>query len=305
MFGKLVNRVLNKFGVEIHSVPKQSTDDIVMIHIGNYDLKANGNHALPHLLAVHPGYSANLPRLVCKVKEKYPDLLMYDVGANIGDTVALVRTRCQCSIVCIEGDSKYFELLTQNTAQFVDVQIYNYFLGEESKTISGATEKNVGTLKIVDSIEDTIELLTLDEFIGKNGPFSCAKLLKIDTDGFDLKILRGALNYVSRIKPVLFFEYDKLFLSQVGDDGISTLNQLREIGYDDIIFYDNYGRFLLSDTLNNEIILKQLDNYIVARKGAFEYYDLCVFHKDDKDIAREFIDAEMELQLSNDLSVIG
>jgi FkbM family methyltransferase len=298
--GKLVNKALHKFGVGIHSVPKQPTNDIVTIRIGNYHLKANGNHALPRILEAHPGYSANLPRLACNLKEKYPDLLMFDVGANIGDTVALVRTQCKCKIVCIEGDSKYFELLKLNTAQFDGVEIYNYFLGEENKTISGTTEKDVGTLKIVDSATDKIELRTLDEFIDKNGPFSCAKLLKIDTDGYDLKIMRGAFNYINRTKPVLFFEYDKLFLSQQDDDGVTTLEQLRDKGYEIILFYDNYGRFLLSDTLNNKLMVKQLDNYINARKGAFEYYDLCIFHKDDEDIALKFIDSEMEFQQSND-----
>lgn len=300
MLGKLVNKLLNRIGLEIHTVPKPPTDAVVTIRVGNYELKANANHAFQEISQRHPGYSRNLPRLVSAVKKKYPNLLMFDVGANIGDTVALVRSECECAIVCIEGDSKYFELLKANAAQFRDVAIFNCFLGEERKTVVGATEKSAGTLKIIDSGSGEIALQSLDAFVQENGPFDSAKLLKIDTDGYDMKILRGAVNYIRQTKPVLFFEYDKLFLSQQREDGISTLDQLRTLGYGEIIFYDNYGRFILSDNLNNSKIVRQMDNYIEDRKGAFEYYDLCIFHEEDHDVARQFIESEMELQRSTD-----
>jgi hypothetical protein len=35
-----------------------------------------------------------------------------------------------------------------------------------------------------------------------------SKMLKIDTDGFDTLILKSAVDFLKRAKPIIFFEYD-------------------------------------------------------------------------------------------------
>ena len=45
--------------------------------------------------------------------------------------------------------------------------------------------------------------------------------IKIDTDGFDFKVLRGANNTLKTYKPVIFFEWDKIHLQAQNEDFLS------------------------------------------------------------------------------------
>ncbi len=113
--------------------------------------------------------------------------------------------------------------------------------------------------------------------------FIHTKMIKIDTDGYDLIILRGALKYLETSKPVLFFEYDPYFLQQQDDNGLSIFPILQKIGYQDIIIYDNIGALLLSCNVSDNKILEEIHAYYSGRGGKM-YCDLCVFHKEDKDV---------------------
>ncbi len=266
--------------------------------IGSFQMLINNDHALPYYLKFLPHYSKNFPRIAGHVNKKHSDLVILDIGANIGDTVALVRSEINCPIICIEGDSYFFSILKKNIEQFIQVIPFQIFLGDSSKTITGKTECNRGTLKITEknTVENSekIEITTLDNFFFQHKDINKAKLLKIDTDGYDLKIIRGGLKYINETKPIIFFEYDTTLLSEANDDGLSTLDLLDKIGYSSALFYDNYGRLILSTTLQNKEQVEQMHNYIKKGNGAFPYFDICLFHKIDTNLAEEVIRNEME-----------
>jgi len=296
MLKDILKKIFSFFGLQVKKIPKKIKfiKNLQQIKIGNFEINLNADHTLPKVLKKWPNYSANLPRLASKIKEKYPDLILIDVGANVGDTVALLRKDCFFPIVCIEGDNEYYHLLSQNIKQFKEVSIFQHFLGENSKITKATTTKEDGTARITKS-NDTIKFLRLDKFINTHSNFRSAKILKIDTDGYDLKILRGGLNYIKQTKPILFFEYDEVYLSKVEDKGLPTLTKLKDLGYNKIIFYDNFGRFLLSTELKNHELIKQLHLYIKNKKGGFPYYDLCIFHEIDNDLALKCINNEILL----------
>jgi hypothetical protein len=132
--------------------------------------------------------------------------------------------------------------------------------------------------------------VSLVEFAARH-ELTGVRLLKIDADGQDLAIIRGGLGWISEQQPVLFFEYFEIGLRAAGDDGLSTLQQLRRIGYDTILCYDNLGRFRCAASLANEG-QRQLYGNIAGGRGAFGYYDVCVFHERDADLAEYVIEHE-------------
>lgn len=299
MFKKIIKKTFLFFGIQISKTPvykKICGNKFIKTKVGNFKIKLNATHNLPKILKKWPNYSSNLPRMASVTLKKYPDLSLIDIGANIGDTVALLRSKDYFPIICIEGDGDFFNLLNQNTQQFKEVFIFKYFLGDKSEAIDGIMEQKNGTAKIIKS-DNKIKLITLDKFLKNHPDFQSAKILKIDTDGYDLKIINGGLNYIKQTKPILFFEYDEVYFSNVGDDGLSTLKNLEKIGYSKILFYDNYGRFLISSKLNNHEQIKQLHIYIKNKAGAFPYYDLCIFHTKDDDIAINFIKDEIKFNI--------
>lgn len=296
----IARRFFHFFGIRVSLIPKQERhEDIIKGKVGNFKIFMNADHAIVKNIAQHPSYCANLPRLTQTVIAKYRNMSLVDVGANIGDSVALIRTQVYCPIICIEGDLEYFSLLKKNLKQFKDVLALNDYLGEKDSLIDAETNKRDGTLRIqgtepVIGNTDTLAIKTLDSIVQTHQQkFAHAKVLKIDTDGYDLKIIRGSVDFLRQNKPVLFFEYDRAFLDTLNDDGLSIFETLGKIGYQSILFYDNYGRFLISLDIEQIKKVEQLDAYISKREGSFPYYDLCIFHKDDENIARNLISTEM------------
>ena len=267
---------------------KKSSDPLIKHNINGFTLLLPFSHNLPFILKNHPNYSSNLVRLAKCVKHKYDNMRFIDIGANIGDSVAMLRGEVHFPILCIEGEEQFLAILEKNIKLFSDVYLTKAFLGDETRAIKAVTSKKCGTAYIK---RDAI--LTNDMFIQKlsdvlkNYPdFSIAKMVKIDTDGFDCKIIRGAIEFISKAKPVVFFEYDPFFLDRQGDDGVSVFKFLEETGYQNLLIYDNVGKFLLSTDVSNTDLIQDIHLYFSGRSG-HRYCDICVFHGEDSELFQE------------------
>lgn len=295
MMKQAVKFVFNRAGYRLKKIqPSHTTvsNKLIKCRIGNFDLWFDETHALPHAIDNLIHYGTNVGRLGHSVHQKYRDLVLIDVGANIGDTVAFCRSVDSFPIICIEGDDRYYKILQRNASQFENLQIVKTYVGEKQQRITVQANAHPGTAYLTQSENGkTITLQTLDHLISDGTLPKGAKMLKIDTDGYDLKVLQGAAEYLARDRPVLFIEYDRTLFEQKGDKGTDTLDWLRGLGYVDAVFYDNFGRFMMSADLGSEQIF-QLHNYI--SNGAFQYFDIAFFHKEDEDIARSFRQKEME-----------
>ena len=265
------------------------------IKVGRFELLANLAHPVEGYLDKYAEFARNLPRIAQCIEQKYPQFNIVDVGANIGDTVAVLRSYgVENTIFCIEPLEGYFRLLEKNMPQFDDVFIYNYWLSDTSKNkVSMNLEVKDGTARYAAEGQSTsLNEISLDDLVAHQS-LKNIKLLKIDTDGFDLKILRGSTQLLEQNHPVLFFEYDAVYLQNNQENGWETLEKLRDqMGYEMVFFFDNYGRFLCSVYLSNEQQIKQLLRYIAAYRGKFQYYDMCIFHKLDSDLAMKVIENE-------------
>lgn len=265
------------------------------INIGSYTLVANYQHELDEYLERYQYYSKNFPRIAKYIEQKYKEYVIVDVGANIGDTLALLRSdNIDQHIHLIEGDPIYVGLLERNLHQFSNATLHKTFLGEETSQIQITIDSTRGTANINVGTGVTTDVITLDDLVKKNS-IKNIKLLKTDTDGFDFKILRGSFDVLKRDKPVIFFEYDNVFLSQQNDDGLSIFKDFLNLGYKKAIYYDNFGKFLLSTDIDNSELLAQLYSYINKKEGCtIFYYDVCLFHEEDEELANEIISKEIK-----------
>lgn len=308
MIKQLIKDFLAYFGVSVKPrfrKPLIGKNATVEYAIGKYTITLNRLHVLPFIAKYHPEYDTNLPRIAKFLAGHIPALVAMDIGANVGDTAAYIKNAVDIPVICIEGNDLYFNLLQQNTRQMPGVSAFKTYLGESNTKAAGVvnTINGSASIQISDQVDngssDTITLETLDNFIRKQ-PLNAAdiKLIKIDTDGYDTKILRGATEHLKSVKPVLFFEYDTVLMAKTQEYGLDTLKILRDIGYEDVLFYDNLGRFIVSLPLSNFSNIEQMHNYIQGYKAPFTYYDLCVFHADDRVLAQQFIISETQHQIS-------
>ena len=264
------------------------TDDpIVKVKIGNKQLLMKSSHNLPSLLLKLPYYDSALSRIALFVKQKYNKLTMIDIGANIGDTVSLITDVVQGNFLCVEPDGGYFELLKVNTQNLENVICEKAIisLSDDNDVTTKTLAEVAGTAYLTNGTSEgsnTTLTTTIDSLVNKYPEFSQTNLLKIDTDGYDIKCIKSAVSLLTTTKPIIYIEFSPWHLINIGsDDPLSLFEQLLSIGYSLALFYDNYGYPFMHININQAETLKQLILY-AKRKPNF-YYDILMFHDSRKD----------------------
>lgn len=271
-------------------------DPLVRYQMRGLELLLPLSHDLPANLKTHPHYSSNVARIARHVKGKYPDLTLVDVGANVGDTAAFIRNVIDIPILCIEGDDRFFELLRLNASQFgPHVDLEHIFVGAAAGDFKGnvVSERGTAYWEEDESSSRIVQFMKLREILEAHPLFSRAKMIKVDTDGLDCRILRSDLELLERLKAVLFFEYDPYLFGRFHDDGFQVFQALCNIGYDRLMVYENNGEYLLTTRLTEAQLLEDLHVFYSGRAGA-RYMDVCAFHDEDSDVCQAVRLAEIE-----------
>lgn len=298
---KLIRQILNKIGYDIVKVNVHSADKVNRIKqvlVGGYTLEMPGNNPQISTYKYDPGANSQLGRLSACIATKYPRLSVLDVGANVGDTVAIIKAAADLPVIAVEGDDLAYGFLERNTRQFNDITLIKTFLGEKREVMKLAMEKSGWNTTLVPSEEkgQAIDLKTLDEVLTEQGlQDRTLKLLKVDTEGFDTIILRGAYGLIEQQKPVLYFEYNRSNMDAIGENGLNTLLSLSQYGYRSVIFFDNKGRYLLTAPIDQTGLIGELHRYAKENDSCIAYYDICLFHESDSDLARTFVEQETKL----------
>jgi FkbM family methyltransferase len=295
---QFVNDLLSPIGLAIirtDKTPWKWVKSDVTVRIGQYAIQVSTLNPVAWHYSHTPDLISQLGRLVPLLKRKYPGFAAIDVGANVGDTACIIKSAADIPLLCIEGDEFSFGYLQKNIAQFRNTTAHKLFLGEKTGIVS-AVIQNAGwnlTLKPgTGASASSIKLTSLDDFLATQPAGPAFKLLKIDTEGFDCRIIRGTANYIQKAMPVITFEYNRGNMDAIGELGLPTLFKLREFGYSRVVFHDQNGRLLLATALTQSDLVKDLHEYADCVRGRIGYLDITVFHTADNDVAEEFIQAE-------------
>jgi FkbM family methyltransferase len=136
-----------------------------------------------------------------------------DVGANLG-IHALVLSRCvgaEGRVFAYEPIAPIYQRLTANLALngAGNVVTKPYGLGERTEVLrfdEHAGEFNIGKGRIDSRGSGAIQIRALDdELRGIEAPIS---LIKIDVEGFELAVLKGARELLQRHRPAILLEYN-------------------------------------------------------------------------------------------------
>lgn len=270
-------------------------DPLVRYRIGQVNLQMPLSHQLPYFRRVFPQYSSNVGRIGAAVHDKYPDLSLIDVGANVGDTVAIVRQYAHYPILCVEGSTAYVPLLQRNVEHLGDVEVEASFVGRASGPAAATLRSVGGTAHLAPGSvsQGSILLHSLGDIVMRHPRFGRARLLKSDTDGMDCQIITGAVEYLASVRPVVFFEYDPDLTARSGDKAIHVFDVLEGIGYQYALVYENTGDLMLLLDLRDKRLLSDVDAFFSGRSGG-RYADICAFHETDSDLALSLHRTEME-----------
>jgi len=239
-------------------------------------------------------YDTALGKIAKVLNAKYPSLHAIDIGANAGDTAALIRESAEIPVLCIEGDPILLPLLTENVSRLgPGVVIEPSFVGPDGMAVNLSSANDLGrNTRLVGAIDaqGSVKLRSLQTILNDHPEFGKAKLLKTDTEGFDFDILRQSLEFLRIAKPAVFLEYDPHLRSEEPSAGVEALNALIGIGYSDFIYYDNFGNFLLHTNSQHRSIHADLHHYLASNRRhgtAVYYFDICALHAEDADLVPE------------------
>jgi FkbM family methyltransferase len=261
------------------------SDPEVEVRVYNTKMLLPFSHELPKYIERHPLYMTNLLRLSGLVEQKYGALPAVDIGANVGDTVVVIRQQSNLPVLCIEGNPLYIPYLEKNTACFDQIAIAPFYVGEEDQAAQHKVINEGGTAKLVTSKGGSrLNFKPLSEIYREAGFVERVALLKVDTDGFDIKILLGSTQFLRDHKPVLFFEYDPhLFLKDTPGAHLELFQILTSAGYSKLLEFDNLGNY------KGEILVQNVHAFIAlteqyAHMPFGNFCDLAIFHADDSDL---------------------
>ncbi|HUC02046.1 MAG TPA: FkbM family methyltransferase [Candidatus Paceibacterota bacterium] len=121
-----------------------------------------------------------------------------DAGANIGAfSIFAAVTHPESTIYSFEPTPSTFEMLKENTKHYPNIKIFNCGLGERNMSASIVkVPENCGQNHIGDGGEPC-EIKTIDSF---DIPMD---FLKIDSEGYEANILRGATETIKKHRPIV------------------------------------------------------------------------------------------------------
>jgi FkbM family methyltransferase len=269
-------------------------DPIIRLRVGDRTLLVPWSHHLPMLLRHCPFYESEIGRLATHLRRIEGELLMIDVGANVGDTIATLPPLDQAKFLCVEGSEKYHDLLRKNYGSDARVKLLFALLTDGSPQSDSIRLQEVdGTAHMAVSASPTgaAPLLTLDSLLEKTPDFRNANFVKIDTDGYDLKVLRGATEFLKRAKPCLHIEFAPTFWREYGKCDLTDAQAfLSDFGYKEVLVYDNMGYFIGRDSTDSPTFLGVLWDYAMRIPSRL-YLNVIAFHASRKDL-EQFYGAE-------------
>lgn len=243
------------------------------------------SHRLPDYAKIYPEYGQNLVALARVIGEtEFPARFsIIDVGANVGDSALQVLNAVDADLVCVEGDPYWLSFLRENAAREPRIHIVHAML---LPSHGGPRQFNVlranGTTRFVPCDgPDTDSIATADSLRSSLLELPPMRLIKSDTDGFDVRLLPGLARAYHDTLPVLFFEFDPPLARETGDRNPERIwGELIDLGYDRCVVWDNFGNLLGSwstaELLNVAAIL---ENSLEER--GYHYWDVAAIHGND------------------------
>lgn len=154
-----------------------------------------------------------------------------DIGSNIGNH-AIEFAKYFKKVICYEPNPRAYDLLVTNTKQLKNVEVFNWGCGSKEEFLE--LQENINNIggssakyKIDKKNRVNIEIKPLDKNLDS---LKNVMLLKIDVEGMEIDVLKGAEKTINKFYPLICFEQHAAdFLSHSHETEV--IDWLRNKGY--------------------------------------------------------------------------
>ena len=176
----------------------------------------------------HTPYTGEMDIVKDYIEETGANSCFVDIGAHIG-TYSLPFSTLFTDVKSFEPCKQNFYLLEKNVKinDCTNVEVYNEALSDANRSVRlhKYDNHNSGQNQIIDDPEGDIKTSTLDSHQFENVDY-----IKIDVEGRELDVLKGAEKTISLYRPLVQFEVSSL-LPEYGGGVQNVVDFLKKRGY--------------------------------------------------------------------------
>lgn len=158
----------------------------------------DGNHSQPTLINDTTGRYRQERQRTNALRYVESKRNCIDIGSHVGLWTRELASKFE-QVYCFEPNPVFIECFKKNITE-TNVQLFQYGLSNNEHT---ASMKETNSTMMNDE-PGSIQCRTLDSFNLNNIDF-----IKIDVDGFEVKVLNGAIETITRNKPAINIEMKK------------------------------------------------------------------------------------------------
>jgi FkbM family methyltransferase len=274
--------------------------------LGRTQLALPCGHKLGAFREDWPRLQLPIGDLAAAIETKYPGFCAVDIGANVGDTAAVICSRIDVPVLCVEGNPAFWPYLEENARRIGrQIELECALIGAEAgeRPLTFYTDPS-GTAKLIEAADGSrVSVKTLAEVLRDHPRFAAPKLVKTDLDGFDFEVIGGALDLLKALQPILFFEYAPIEAATGPADGLACFRRLIGIGYDRFLLWDGFGHYLVHLTALELDFHKLVDLtfFLIANRRfgpAVYHYDIAAFPAGEHDLFDAVRQQQLDLCLS-------
>jgi FkbM family methyltransferase len=165
--------------------------------------------------------------------------VILDIGANIGWTaLSFAKRNPEAKIIAFEPHPITFEKAARNIRinDINNIELLNIGLGESTSILKmyEVSDHNSGMNRIVLTDEDLpyreVQIKRLDDVMNSLG-IKKVDLIKIDVEGFEAFVLKGASDVLAQCNATILMETDDGFLKYNGSSARELISILQGYGY--------------------------------------------------------------------------
>ncbi|MBQ9926410.1 MAG: FkbM family methyltransferase [Lachnospiraceae bacterium] len=209
-----------------------------------------------------------LGKIADAVSREMEQSYIFDVGANVGDTVFGMIKNTNSNIIAIEPARTYYELLRSNVESLDEVfrkkviMVNAFVSNNEDEHFCVDIQKGTGNKRIISEEESFGEapVKTIQTVIKELGiKEEQVTLIKVDTDGYDYDVITSCKEMLKRQSPILYWE------NQIDNkEQLEKYNRMYEYllacEYDIFYVFDNFGNYMGKMNQRN---IKDLNEYMM------------------------------------------
>jgi FkbM family methyltransferase len=250
------------------------------------------SHRLPDYTQGDSPYGQNLVELAKRLTGDGP-IVVLDVGSNVGDSALQIAHAADAVVICVEADPYYLDFLHRNTGSDPRFEVEPSLLVPDAADAE-ATRRAVrigGTTRFVEdaATPDSRPAVTPSQLRERHPRTAQLRLVKSDTDGYDVAIVTAVAREWADRRPVLFFEYDPAMTRAAGLDPLGVWSALAELGYREVAVWGNGGHQLGRTTVDEmPDATALLDG--PRERYAPSYWDVAVAHESDVEGVSALVD---------------